>query len=128
MKKLVLLMSAAVALALSGVAVASNGNPHGAFTAKFNVTYVNAIGGTWTCKGERIANKNVTKDEEECTISDPSTWLPQGQTVATPSFHLFGIDWFWNSDYDGQTATTVTYVTSGGGPDGTAHVKVMAQY
>jgi hypothetical protein len=128
MKKTLLVGALALVLSCAGVAQASNTNPHGASTAKFTASYDNSLGGHWTCSGERIANKNVTKDEEECTITDPSTFLPQGRTVASPTFNLFGVDWFWFSDYDGATAKTVTYVVSGGGPDGTAHVKITAQY
>jgi hypothetical protein len=128
MKKLPLLGMVALALSLAGVATASNTNPHGAFTTKFTASYDNGPGGHWTCSGERIANKNVTKDEEECAISDLSTYLPQGRTVGNPTVNINGVDWYWFSDYDGKPATTVIYVLSGGEQDGTAHVKITAQY
>jgi hypothetical protein len=48
--------------------------------------------------------------------------------VATPTFLLFGINWFWQSDFDGKSAKTVTYIVSGAAPDGSAHVKLIANY
>lgn len=89
MKKSLVLVVAVLALALSAVASAGNGNgnanknANGAQTAKFSVTYDNVFGGHFVCSGERIANKNVTKDEEECTISDPASFFPQGRSVGT---------------------------------------------
>ena len=125
MKKVLLMTAALMALVCSAAAIAGD---NGATTTKFEATYSSIGGGTWVCIGTRIANKNVTKDEEECTISDPSAFLPQGRTVAAPTFTLLGTTWYWFSDYDGQVATTVTFVVAGGGPDGSAHVKVAAQY
>jgi hypothetical protein len=37
------------------------------------------------------------------------------------------VNWYWNSDFDGLLATTVTYVVTDNA-DGTANVSVVAYY
>lgn len=137
MRNVVLLTVAVLALAGAGVAGANNGNgnanksSNGAQTGKFSRTYVNGIGGTFTCSGIRVARTGAngfTKDLEQCTISDPATFLPQGRTLASPYFVLNNVKWYWDSDFDGKLAKTITYVVSGGGPNGTAHLSIVAYY
>ena len=147
MKKVLVLAVAVFALASAGVSGASNGtgngngndnkSANGAQTASFSATYDNALGGHAICSGERIAktgNNGFIKDTEQCTISDPASYFPPGRTVATPDINGFAyvtlnnVNWYWNSDYDGKLATAITYVVSGGGPDGTAHVSIVAYY
>lgn len=117
--------------ALAGTAAAGNGNANksanGAQTGHFDVTYVNVIGGTFDCHGQRIAKSGANgfvKDEEECTISDAASFFPAGTDVGNPAYNGYT----WLSDFDGQLAQTVTYIVSPARPDGSAHVKIVAYY
>jgi type II secretory pathway pseudopilin PulG len=144
MKQIVVWVVAVVVLAFAGAAAASNGqnngngnankSDNGAQTASFNASYNNALGGHLDCSGERIAKSGWIKDTEQCTLSDPASFFPSGRSVGTQDANgyayitLNGFNWYWFSDFDGRLATAMTFVVSGGGPDGTAHVSIVAYY
>lgn len=127
-----LVLSAGV---LAGTAAAGNGNanksPNGAQTGHFDVTYTNVIGGTFDCHGQRVAKSGANgfvKDEEECTVSDAASFFPAGTDVGNPYYLFNGVYYWWNSDFDGQMAQSITYIVSPAQPDGSAHVKIIAFY
>ena len=135
MKKTALLAVFILALAAvrsdSSVAVSSGRRPlnNGAQTVHFTAAYQNIIGGFFTCSGERItktAPKPFTKDSEECTITDLSTF-PVGTYVGDPFFDVNGVTYAWDSDYDGQQANHVILIVTDNG-DGTGHIDVVAYY
>ena len=94
MKKIALLAVFALGFALALAAIrseastgvpnhgsySSNGVPNnGAQTVHFTAAYQNIIGGFFTCAGERIsktAPRPFTKDSEDCTETDLSTFPP----------------------------------------------------
>ena len=87
------------------------------------------IGGFFTCAGERITKtgpKPFTKDSEDCTMTDLSTW-PPGTYVGDPVFFVNGVGYTWNSDYDGMLANLVTFIVTDNG-DGTGHLALVAYY
>lgn len=123
--------------AAAGGASASNGNgnanksANGAQTAHFTASYTNGVGGTFTCAGQHIAKSGANgfiKDEEECTVSDAASFFPAGTDVGSPYYTFHGFNWFWDSDYNGVQATSVTYIVSDARPDGSAHLKLIAYY
>ena len=140
MKKIALL--AVFALALAAIrSDASTGVPNhgsyssvgslnnGAQTVHFTAAYYNGPGGFFTCAGERIsktAPKPFTKDSEDCTITDLSTW-PPGTYVGNPFLYVNGVPYLWNSDYDGSLANPVTVIITDNG-DGTGHLAAVAYY
>ena len=98
MKKTVILTVFLLALAAvrsdSSVGVVNNG----AQTVHFTAEYVGLIGGNWTCAGERISKTTphpFTKDSEDCTITDLSTF-PPGTYVGNPVFYVNGVTYTWN--------------------------------
>ena len=102
---------------------------NGAQTVHFTAVYEGQIGGSFTCAGERIrkrAPKPFTKDSEECTITDLSTF-PPGTYVGNPFFSVNGVPYVWNSDYDGREANFVTLNVTDNG-DGTGDVEIVAYY
>jgi len=102
---------------------------NGAHTVHFTAAYENLIGGFFTRSGERItktAPKAFTKDSEDCTMTDLSTW-PPGTYVGDPVFVVNGVEYVWNSDYDGTQANLVTLIVTDNG-DGTGHVALVAYY
>ena len=102
---------------------------NGAQTVHFTAAYENTIGGFFTCAGERItktAPKAFTKDSEDCTMTDLSTW-PPGTYVGDPNFIVNGVEYSWSSDYDARTANLVTLIVTDNG-DGTGHVALVAYY
>ena len=102
---------------------------NGAHTVHFTAAYENLIGGFFTCAGERItktAPKAFTKDSEDCTMTDLSTW-PPGTYVGDPVFVVNGVEYTWSSDYDGTQANLVTFIVTDNG-DGTGHVALVAYY
>ena len=103
---------------------------NGAQTVHFTAAYQNLIGGFFTCAGERItktAPKPFTKDSEDCTVTDLSTW-PPGTYVGNPFFEINGVPgYFWISDYDGTQANLVTFIVTDNG-DGTGHLALVAYY
>jgi hypothetical protein len=130
-----------VAAVFVGVAAAGNGNgpgngnanknPNGAQTGHFTASYNNAIGGHFTCVGQRIAKTGTNgfvKDEEECTISNAAAFFPAGTTVGNPYVFFHGLYLYWDSDFDGKQAKTITYIVSPAQPDGSAHLKIVAYY
>jgi hypothetical protein len=88
----------------------------------FKAEYESPIGGFLTCEGFRI----VTRDSEQCTMTDLSTF-PPGIYRGTPTFHVNGSPYHWNSDYDGVTALKLYVVVSDNG-DGTGHLYIDAHY
>ena len=102
---------------------------NGAQTVHFTAAYQNLIGGFFTCAGERItktAPKPFTKDSEDCTMTDLSTF-PPGTYVGDPNFIVNGVPYSWSSDYDARTANLVTLIVTDNG-DGTGHVAIVAYY
>ena len=102
---------------------------NGAQTVHFTAEYVSFIGGNWTCAGERISKTTphpFTKDSEDCTITDLSTF-PPGTYVGDPNFIVNGVPYSWSSDYDARTANLVTLIVTDNG-DGTGHVALVAYY
>jgi len=102
---------------------------NGAQTVHFTAAYQNLIGGFFTCAGERItktAPKPFTKDSEDCTITDLSTF-PPGTYVGDPIFVVNGVGYTWLSDYDGTQANLVTLTVTDNG-DGTGHIALVAYY
>ena len=102
---------------------------NGAQTVHFTAAYQNLIGGFFTCAGERItktAPKPFTKDSEDCTITDLSTF-PPGTYVGDPTFIVNGVEYTWSSDYDGMLANLVTLIVTDNG-DGTGHIAIVAYY
>src|SRR5215475_2011118 len=145
MKKIALLAVFALAFALALAAIrsdASTGVPNhgsyssdgvpnnGAQTVHFTAAYQNIIGGFFTCAGERIsktAPRPFTKDSEDCTMTDLSTF-PPGTYVGNPYFAVNGVPGYgWNSDYDGSFANQVTMIITDNG-DGTGHANIVAYY
>ena len=140
MKKIALLAVFVLALAAvrsdSSVGVPRNGSyssvrvvNNGAQTVHFTAAYQNVIGGFFTCAGERItktAPKPFTKDSEDCTMTDLSTW-PPGTYVGDPVYVVNGVEYVWNSDYDGTQANLVTLIVTDNG-DGTGHLALVAYY
>ena len=102
---------------------------NGAQTVHFTAAYQNLIGGFFTCAGERItktAPKPFTKDSEDCTMTDLSTF-PPGTYVGDPNFIVNGVPYSWSSDYDARTANLVTLIVTDNG-DGTGHIAIVAYY
>jgi hypothetical protein len=102
---------------------------NGAQTVHFTAAYQNVFGGFFTCAGERItktAPKPFTKDSEDCTITDLSTF-PPGTYVGDPFYVINGVPYTWLSDYDGRLANLVTFTVTDNG-DGTGHVSLVAYY
>ena len=150
MKKVLVLAVAVFALASAAVAGASNGtgngngnankSANGAQTASFSATYDNGVGGHFVCSGEHIAQtagaNGFVKDTEQCTISDPASFFPQGRSVANAGHQRLRLVTLLrhsatctgSATTTGGLATAITYVVSGGGPDGTAHVSIVAYY
>ena len=140
MKKIALLAVFVLALAAvrsdSSVGVPRNGSyssnrvvNNGAQTVHFTAAYQNLIGGFFTCAGERIMRgppNPFTKDSEDCTMTDLSTW-PPGTYVGNPFITVNGQSYGWNSDYDGRLANSVTVIVTDNG-DGTGHVNAVAYY
>ena len=140
MKKTVILTVFLLALAAvrsySSVGVVNNGSyssvgvlNNGAQTVHFTAEYEALIGGNWTCAGERISKTRphpFTKDSEDCTMTDLSTW-PPGTYVGDPVYFVNGVGYIWNSDYDGTQANLVTFTVTDNG-DGTGHVSLVAYY
>ena len=144
MKKIALLAVFALAFALALAAIrsdASTGVPNhgsyssdgvpnnGAQTVHFTAAYQNIIGGFFTCAGERIsktAPRPFTKDSEDCTMTDLSTW-PPGTYVGNPFWVVNGQFYSWLSDYDGRGANQITVIVTDNG-DGTGHFNLVAYY
>ncbi len=102
---------------------------NGAQTVHFTAAYQNIIGGFLTCAGERITKRAphpFTKDSEDCTMTDLSTW-PPGTYVGDPVYFVNGVGYTWLSDYDGRLANLVTFTVTDNG-DGTGHVSLVAYY
>ena len=108
----------------------SNGVPNnGAQTVHFTAAYYNGPGGFFTCAGERIsktAPRPFTKDSEDCTMTDLSTW-PPGTYVGNPFWVVNGQFYSWLSDYDGRGANQITVIVTDNG-DGTGHLAAVAYY
>jgi hypothetical protein len=140
MKKIALLAVFVLALAAvrsdSSVGVPRNGSyssnrvvNNGAQTVHFTAAYQNGIGGFFTCAGERIMRgppNPFTKDSEDCTMTDLSTW-PPGTYVGNPFITVNGVQYGWNSDYDGRLANSVTIIVTDNG-NGTGHIALVAYY
>ena len=120
----------AFSLPATGRSHSSVGAPNnGAQPVHFTAAYQNLIGGFFTCAGVRItktAPKPFTKDSEDCTMTDLSTF-PPGTYVGDPVFLVNGVEYTWSSDYDGLVANLVTLIVTDNG-DGTGHVAIVAYY
>jgi len=144
MKKIALLAVFAFAFALAFAAIRSDGSTgvpnhgsyssdgvpnNGAQTVHFTAAYYNGPGGFFTCAGERIsktAPRPFTKDSEDCTMTDLSTW-PPGTYVGNPFWVVNGQSYSWLSDYDGRGANQITVIVTDNG-DGTGHLAAVAYY
>src|SRR5215831_16572220 len=127
MKKIALLAVFTLAFALALAAIrsdastgvpnhgsySSNGVPNnGAQTVHFTAAYQNIIGGFFTCAFlliSKTAPRPFTKDSEDCTMTDLSTF-PPGTYVGNPFFTVNGVSYTWSSDYDGSPANQVTLI------------------
>jgi hypothetical protein len=90
----------------------------------FTAEYDNQIGGHWSCTGIRLTgdgSRPLTKDTEECTITDLST-MPPGTYRGPGYFFVNGTRYTWTSDYDALTAIGVNLIVTDNG-DGTGHVE-----
>jgi len=144
MKKIALPAVFALAFALALAAIRSDGSTgvpnhgsyssdgvpnNGAQTVHFTAAYYNGPGGFFTCAGERIsktAPRPFTKDSEDCTMTDLSTW-PPGTYVGNPFWVVNGQFYSWLSDYDGRGANQITVIVTDNG-DGTGHLAAVAYY
>jgi len=144
MKKIALPAVFALAFALALAAIRSDGSTgvpnhgsyssdgvpnNGAQTVHFTAAYYNGPGGFFTCAGERIsktAPRPFTKDSEDCTMTDLSTW-PPGTYVGNPFWVVNGQSYSWLSDYDGRGANQITVIVTDNG-DGTGHLAAVAYY
>jgi hypothetical protein len=123
----ILVLASTLGAVGAGSSVAFAGN--GARTVHFTAEYPNPIGGYFTCAGERIvkiAPRAFTKDSENCTITDLSSF-PPGTYVGNPFYQVNGERHGWRSDYDGQRARSVTLVVTDNG-NGTGNVDIVAYY
>lgn len=95
---------------------------------RFTATYDGEIGGKWNCVGFRISNSSITSDTEQCIFTDLSTF-PPGTYLGNPYFYVNGngVQYHWNSDYDGLFAHHVRLTITDNG-DGTGHADVEAYY
>ena len=109
----------------------AKGQNNGAETTHFTNDYYNGPGGFFVAAGERIvktAPKAFTKDSETILISDISTWPAGTYTLdATGTFFIFGVEYFWSSDFDGQIAVSGTIVVTDNG-NGTGTVELALYY
>ncbi len=95
----------------------------------FTAEYDGEIGGHWICSGFRLildGPRLLTKDSEQCTITDLSSF-PPGTYRGAPNFVVNGTRYTWNSDYDGLGAVGVNLIVTDNG-DGTGHVDVDVYY
>jgi hypothetical protein len=114
MKRLFAAMTAALLMValVSSVALAAPGK--GSAT-KFVATYDYA-GASFVCSGVRVANNNVTKDNETCLVTGGA--FVAGTYTGNPWGTLAGFGWTeWASDLDALTATswTITETDNGNG-------------
>ena len=91
----------------------------------FTAEYDNQIGGHWSCTAFYVGDgsRPLTKDTEECTITDLST-MPPGTYRGPGYFFVNGNNgrYTWTSDYDALTAIGVNLIVTDNG-DGTGHVE-----
>lgn len=95
----------------------------------FSAEYENLIGGFFTCTGFRLSidgPRLLTKDTEQCTMTDLSTF-PPGTYRGAPYYFVNGSRYTWFSDYDGVTAMGINLIVTDNG-DGTGHVDIDAYY
>ena len=121
----ILVLASTLGVAGAGSSVALAGN--GAYTVHFTAAYESPVGGYFTCAGERIvkiAPRVFTKDSENCTITDLSSF-PPGTYVGNPFYEVNGQRHGWRSDYDGQKARSVTLIVTDNG-NGTGNVDIVA--
>ena len=116
-------LEAGPALAGNGARIDSNVDRN---IIRFTATYEGLIGGTFTCVGFRYHNSGLTKDIEQCILTDLSSF-PPGTYMGNPDYQVNGVFYTWGSDYDGVTATFVRIVITDNG-DGTGHADVLAYY
>jgi hypothetical protein len=109
----------------------AQGQNNGAETTHFTADYYNGPGGYFTAAGERIVKtrpKAFTKDSETILMSDISTWPAGTYTLdANGLFFIFGVPYFWASDFDGQIAVSGTIVVTDNG-DGTGTLEAVVYY
>lgn len=123
----ILVLAATLGTGVAGSSVAFANN--GAHTIHFTAAYHVPVGGDFTCAGERIvktAPRAFTKDSENCTITDLSSF-PPGTYVGHPHYKVNGERHGWRSDYDGRKARSVTLVVTDNG-NGTGNVDIVAYY
>jgi hypothetical protein len=138
----------AIALSVLGItstASASTGpspgppSSHSAVQGHFKASY--PTGDTsWSCSGVRVSNRGAgTFDSETCAVTGVSasdvSQFPAGSYTNGPGSIYGTIPFYghglWQSDFDGQTASSWTISLSydaTGGADGTATVTVIAYY
>ena len=98
---------------------APNPKSNGAFTAHFVYSYNDWLLGSVNGHGERVQNKNVTKDNFSFTIDLSQSLIGPGTYTQA--------DFGWFSDYDHLYATSFTMTITDNG-DGTATVTGQAIY
>ena len=94
----------------------------------FTAEYDNLIGGHFTCEGFRISDiiHRLPRDTEHCTCTDLVS-LPPGTYTGHPNYIVNGMQYIWNSDYDGVQAQRVRLIVTDNG-DGTGQVDIHASY
>ena len=132
-------------LGITGTASASSGpspgppSSHSAVQGHFKATY--PTGDTsWSCSGVRVSNRGAgTFDSETCAVAGVSasdlSQFPAGTYTSDPGSVYGTIPFYghglWQSDFDGQTASSWTMSLSyqaTGSADETATVTIIAYY
>lgn len=109
--------------AINTVAFAGNGA-----ATPFKAEYDSSILGHTDCSGARVIQGNgKVKDSQTCTLSG-NTLASPGTYVGSPSVCIGGFcGVYWQSDFDGQIATSVTFTIVDNG-DGTFTLNLVAYY
>ncbi len=96
----------------------------------FTASYFAPLGGNWTCVGVRITgdgSRPLTKDTEQCTITDLVSFPPGTYRGGAKGFYVNGVLYTWTSDYDGLPAIGINLIVTDNG-DGTGHVDADTYY
>lgn len=103
----------------------------GAATGKIRATYDDSLIGHTVCTGARVdksggTNNQFVKDSFTCTFTNLAG-MPAGTYTGNPVFTVPSGNYVWDSDYDGQQATSVTMIVTDNG-DGTGTLRGEAYY